>query len=192
MVNGPPPGPAPACHALASNWLAAHPVQLADVAPPEAAQEGPQGGWRLDCAADGASCPAGTQYVGVVNAVAARQRGSDQHQQLVPRVGALAPRRGRGDGRRVPAGLGAWARVAGRSRPALATKRWSSKAMRIRSGLLRASIYWVLPVSGWFFCSKTIIPDSEEHPLASSRAVPKALPRWIRAKAKAGCTFKWR
>ena len=35
----------------------------------------------------------------------------------------------------------------------------------------------------WFravFCSKTIIPDSEEHPLASSRAVPKALPRWIR------------
>ncbi len=31
------------------------------------------------------------------------------------------------------------------------------------------------------FCSKTIIPDSEEHPLVSSRAVPKALPRWIRA-----------
>ena len=32
------------------------------------------------------------------------------------------------------------------------------------------------------FCSKTIIPDSEEHPLASSRAVPKAVLRWIRAK----------
>ena len=30
------------------------------------------------------------------------------------------------------------------------------------------------------FCSKTIIPDSEEHPLASSRAVPKAVLRWIR------------
>ena len=30
-------------------------------------------------------------------------------------------------------------------------------------------------------CSKTIIPDSEEHPLASSRAVPKAVLRWIRA-----------
>ena len=30
-------------------------------------------------------------------------------------------------------------------------------------------------------CSKTIIPDSEEHPLPSSRAVPKAVPRWIRA-----------
>ena len=35
------------------------------------------------------------------------------------------------------------------------------------------------------FCSKTIIPDSEEHPPASSRAVPKALPRWIRAKESA-------
>ena len=32
------------------------------------------------------------------------------------------------------------------------------------------------------FCSKTIIPDSEEHPLASSRAVPKDVLRWIRAK----------
>ena len=30
------------------------------------------------------------------------------------------------------------------------------------------------------FCSKTIIPDSEEHPLASSRAVPKDVLRWIR------------
>ena len=30
------------------------------------------------------------------------------------------------------------------------------------------------------FCSKTIIPDSEEHPLASSWAVPKAVIRWIR------------
>ena len=31
------------------------------------------------------------------------------------------------------------------------------------------------------FCSKTIIPDSEEHPLASSTAVPKAVLQWIRA-----------
>ena len=34
------------------------------------------------------------------------------------------------------------------------------------------------------FCSKTIIPDSQEHPLASSRAVPKAVLRWIRGKEK--------
>ena len=39
------------------------------------------------------------------------------------------------------------------------------------------------------FSSKTIIPDSEEHPLASSRAVPKAVLRWIRAKLKQGITF---
>ena len=38
---------------------------------------------------------------------------------------------------------------------------------------------------GLGFCSKTIIPDSEEHPLASSRPVPKAVLRWIRAKASA-------
>ena len=37
--------------------LAAHPVELTDVAPPEAAQEGAQGGWRLDRAAQGAGRP---------------------------------------------------------------------------------------------------------------------------------------
>ena len=30
------------------------------------------------------------------------------------------------------------------------------------------------------FCSKTIIPESEDHSLASSKAVPKAVLRWIR------------
>ena len=35
---------------------------------------------------------------------------------------------------------------------------------------------------GLFCCYKTIIPDSEEHLLASSRAVPKALLGRIRAK----------
>ena len=39
------------------------------------------------------------------------------------------------------------------------------------------------------FCSKTIIPDSEEHPLASSRAVPKAVLRWIRDKDKEKTEF---
>ena len=38
------------------------------------------------------------------------------------------------------------------------------------------------PFPGPFFCYKTIISDSEEHPLASSRTVPKAVLRWIRAK----------
>ena len=42
------------------------------------------------------------------------------------------------------------------------------------------------PSLGLFCCYKTIIPDSEEHPLASSRAVPKTALRWIRAKASGG------
>ena len=66
--------------------LAAHPIQLADLAPPEAAQEGPQGGWRLDHAAESAGRPAGAQRIGVVNAVAASQRGCHQGQHLVSRI----------------------------------------------------------------------------------------------------------
>ena len=38
------------------------------------------------------------------------------------------------------------------------------------------------------FCSKTIIPDSQEHPLTSSRAVPKAVLRCIRAKKYTACS----
>ena len=68
--------------------LLADPGQLADVAPPETARERPQGGWRLDYAADGASRPAGAQHVGVVNAVATSQRGCHQGQHLSARVGS--------------------------------------------------------------------------------------------------------
>ena len=60
--------------------------QLADVAPPEAAQERPQGGRRLDYAAQGLGGSPGAQHVGVVNAVAARQRRRHQGQHLVARV----------------------------------------------------------------------------------------------------------
>ncbi len=88
MVRGPSPGPASSpgpCQQLAT-----HPIQLADLAPPEAAQEdpqaGPQGGWRLDHAAESAGRPAGAQHVGVVDAVAASQRGGQQGHNLVARV----------------------------------------------------------------------------------------------------------
>ena len=60
------------------------------------------------------------------------------------------------------------ARVAGRSRPALATRRWSSKVIWIRSGWLRGNIYWVLLVLGSVCCYKTIIPEAQEHFLVSS------------------------
>ena len=59
------------------------------MAPPEAAQERPQGGWRLDYAAERASRPAGAQHVGVVNAVAASQRGGHQGHDLSARVGSV-------------------------------------------------------------------------------------------------------
>ena len=49
-------------------------------------QEGTQGGWRLDHAADGTSRPASAQHVGVVDAVAASQRGGHQRQHFVARV----------------------------------------------------------------------------------------------------------
>ncbi len=43
------------------------------------------------------------------------------------------------------------------------TRRWSSKAIWMRSGCSSGSICWVLLVSGRFPFSKTIIPDAKEH-----------------------------
>ena len=53
-----------------------HPIQLADVASREAAQEGSRVGWCIDCATDGANYPTSTQHLGVVNPVAASQSGT--------------------------------------------------------------------------------------------------------------------
>ena len=54
--------------------------------PAKAAQEGAQGGWRLDHAAENTDRPTGAQRIGGVDAVAASQGGGDQRQHLVPRV----------------------------------------------------------------------------------------------------------
>ena len=51
--------------------LAAHPVELTDVAPPEAAQEGAQGGGSLSRETEHAGGPAGAQHIGVVDAISA-------------------------------------------------------------------------------------------------------------------------
>ena len=85
MVSGPSPGPAPAAQARASSSRLTR-VQLADMAPAEAAQEGPQSGRRLDHAAQHRGGPPRTQRIGVVNAIAARQRRGHQRQHLVSRV----------------------------------------------------------------------------------------------------------
>ena len=71
----------------AGQHLPAHPVQLADVAPPETAQKSPQGGRRLDRAAQHTIGTAGAQRVGVVDAIATGQRRRHQGQHLVASVG---------------------------------------------------------------------------------------------------------
>ncbi len=56
------------------------------MAPAEAAQESAQGGWRFDHAPQHRVGPPRTQRIGVVDAVAARQRRGHQRQHLVSRV----------------------------------------------------------------------------------------------------------
>ena len=70
----------------AGEQCAADAVELADVAPAEAAQERAQGGRRLHGATEHARRPAGAQRIGVSDAVAARERRGDQGQQLVAGV----------------------------------------------------------------------------------------------------------
>ena len=60
------------------------------------------------------------------------------------------------------------AKVDGRISPALLTRRWSSKAIWIRSGSLRGSIYLVLLLLGRFGVSQTIIPEATGHFLIPS------------------------
>ena len=76
-----PSGPGP------GQQLPAHPVQLPDMTPAEAAQEGAQSGRCLDHAADGGGRPAGTQRISVVDAVATGQSGGHQRHQFVAGVG---------------------------------------------------------------------------------------------------------
>ena len=67
--------------------LAAHPVQLADVAPAETAQEGPRVEGALTAPPRARARPAGAQHVGIVDAVAPSQRGGHQRHYLVAGVG---------------------------------------------------------------------------------------------------------
>ena len=181
MVNGPSPGPVPAAQArdsnsrlTRSNWRTWPHRKLR--------RKVPRVGWRLDYTADGASCPAGTQHVGVVNEVAPSQRRGHQGQQLVSRV--RPPRRvSQVDvaNRRLHAGPGA-----GLGSPGGAAQHWPPGGGRqTRFGCDRddcvvasigCSLFW-----GRLCCFKTIIPDSQKHPLSTSGHCPDALLRWIRA-----------
>ncbi len=138
------------------------------MAPPEAAQEGAQGGWRLDRAAQGAGRPPGAQHIGVVNAVAPSQRRRHQRHHLVARVRpprgiaqvealpdefgqAEVPRQG---GRKEQPGIGHQAAVVEGDLDPVGVVAWQH--------LLGA------PFPGPFFCYKTIIPEAQEHLLAAS------------------------
>ncbi len=66
--------------------VAADGVELADMAPAEAAQERAQGRWRLDPMTEDPARPARSQRVGVVDAVAAGERRHDERQELVADV----------------------------------------------------------------------------------------------------------
>ena len=141
MVNG-PVGRSDTGGPGLCQQLPAHPVQLTHVAPAETAQEGPKGGWSLDHTSQHPPGPATTQRVSVVDAVATgpaqRQPGSSACRRRWPDPGHLP---GQGDGQPVHPVPRRWASVAGRISPALATRRWSSKVMRMRSGSLRGNIY---------------------------------------------------
>ena len=113
--------------------------------------------------------PPGAQHVGVVDAVATGQRRGHQRHQLVAGVGSawgpaqvqapvnqLGPAQTPGQGGR-------------KDQPDIvATRRWSSKAMRMRSGWWRGSICWVLLFRDRFSVSKPLSQMHEEHLLAAS------------------------
>ena len=68
--------------------------------------------------------------------------------------------------------------LAGRSRPALATRRWSSKRISDTVGF----VLWQ-HLLGALVSGRVSVPKPSprfQHPLASSRAVPKDVLRWIR------------
>ena len=184
MVRGASSGPAPGRPGPCQQ-LPAHPIQLADVAHRKLRrkvprQEHPQGGWRLDYAADGASRPAGAQHVGVVNAVAAsqtlppRKRGADATRVmiLVARVGSawciaqVQARRSTSSGKAQVAGP-AWR---GRISPALV-----DQAVVVEGDLDAVGVVHLVASFGCslflgldFSVPKTIIPDAQEHFLTPS------------------------
>ena len=161
-MNGASPGPAPAAQARASNSLA-HPASWRTWPHRKLRRKVPRVDGALTVPGRGRSRRCATRRRGV-DAVAASQRRRHQGHHLVARV---RPARGRGQGRDgcgpVGAGPGNRARVAGRISPALATRRWSSKANGCGRGggvvaSIRCSLFW-----GRFSVSKPLSPEAREH-----------------------------
>ena len=82
IVSGVDTGSRAGCPGAAEE-LSAHSVELADVAPAEAAQERAQGGGGLHGEAQDAARATGPERIRVVDAVAAGERRQDEAQELV-------------------------------------------------------------------------------------------------------------
>ena len=159
MVSGPLPGPAPAAQARASSsrltrsswrtwphWKLRRKVPRVDGAlttQPMAAAVPPE---RNTSASSMQSPPASAEAtrVSILSPVFARL-GTSPRSTWLP-ASSRRPR--------------CWARVTRRISPALATRRWSSKAIRMRSGSLSGSVYRMLLLRGLFTVVTTIIPDA--------------------------------
>ena len=176
MVSGPSPGPAPAAQARASSsrltrssWRTWPHRKLRRNVPRV------EGALTMHPSTEGG--PSRTQRIGVVNAVAARQRRGHQRQHLVSRV--RPPRRIREVEVTVNEFTQAHALGQGgrKEQPSIVDRAVVVEGVADTAGWLRGSICWVLLVSGRFPLSKTIIPDSEAHPFASSASLPHAAVR---------------
>ena len=148
-INGQRPRPGPAAPGSPDPVGAHGPTESCAGRSPEPALAKAGGGWRLDYTAEIAGPPTSAQRIGVVDALAASQRGSDQRHYLVAGVG---PARRIAQVQALLYQLGK-AEVQGHQ--AVVVEGDADAA-----GGLRVSIYWVLFPWGRFSVSK---PLSQRH-----------------------------
>ena len=157
MVRGPSPGPAPACQARVQ--LAAHAVELTDVAPPEAAQEGPR--------VDGAF----TVPPRVLAVPPARSASSNRPQPAqTPPASSSCRSCSPAPGHRPVEALTSSGRPgAAPGWPEGAARHWPPIEGDLDSvGVVAWQHLLGAPFPGSVFCYKTIIPEAQEHLLAAS------------------------
>ena len=153
--------------------LAAHAVELREPAPTGSCA-GRSPGWMAPCHADRTpTVPPARSCIGVVDAVAGPATAALGSPASVPsvlpwRAAEVKVMVAEFSQSQVRAG-------SGRSRPALATRRWSSKGCGY--GRVCSVAASGAPCFGLGFCSKSHYPSSEEHPLGLHGAVPKAVLR---------------
>ncbi len=134
-------------------YFAGDGVELADMAPGEAAQERAQRRWRQHRVAEHRGGVAGPQRVGVTDAISVTQRRVDQRHRLVPDVGCTHSVQ-RDPVTEQLTHLRCWARVAGSTSPASATAWSSSKVTSKRSRVWQDRIEKVPSLTGINDCEQ--------------------------------------